>query len=429
MLWPIRRLREAWMSKHVAIIGGGVIGLATAYALVREGHRVSLFDRHAEVAEEASHANGGQLSYRYVAPLADAGVPLKALGWMLQGDAAPLKFRLRMDPRQWRWCLAFLAACRRPVNHRNAAHLLRLALYSQQVLAEWRAADGLDGFAWRSNGKLVVYRSAASLRGAAASLADSSQQVLSREQCLQLEPALQGMTAQLAGGIFSAGDETADCLRFCQSLEARLQASGRYRRHGAEVAGFAREQGMLRAINLGGEHFEADDFVLAAGNHSAALARALGLHLPIYPLKGYSLTLALDAQAVAPEVSVTDFDRKVVYARLDRQLRVAAMVDIGARHAQPDAARLEALRRLGANTFPQAGDYRRAQAWAGLRPSTPEGTPLLGATGLRNLWLNTGHGSLGFTLACASGQTLAALIAGRDSPIALEGLCLPSTHR
>ncbi|MNY15262.1 D-amino acid dehydrogenase small subunit [compost metagenome] len=169
--------------------------------------------------------------------------------------------------------------------------------------------------------------------------------------------------------------------------------------------------------------------MLAAGNHSAALARALGLHLPIYPLKGYSLTLALDAQAVAPEVSVTDFDRKVVYARLDRQLRVAAMVDIGARHAQPDAARLEALRRLGANTFPQAGDYRRAHAWAGLRPSTPEGTPLLGATGLRNLWLNTGHGSLGFTLACASGQTLAALIAGRDSPIALEGLCLPSTHR
>lgn len=416
------------MSKHVAIVGGGVIGLASAYALVREGHRVSLFDRHAEVAGEASHANGGQLSYRYVAPLADAGVPLKALGWMLQGDAAPLKFHLRLDPRQWRWCLAFLAACRRPVNRRNAGHLLRLALHSQQVLAQWRAEDRLDGFAWRSNGKLVVYRSAQGLRDAAANLLDDSQQLLSRAQCLELEPALQGMGAELAGGIFSAGDETADCLRFCRSLEERLQASGRYRRHGGEVAGFVREGGALKALRLGGESFEADHFVLAAGNHSAALAHALGLRLPIYPLKGYSLTLPLDAQAVAPEVSVTDFERKVVYARLDRQLRVAAMVDIGARHARPDAARLEALRRLGASTFPQAGDYRRAEAWAGLRPSTPEGTPLLGASGLRNLWLNTGHGSLGFTLACASGQLLAALIDGRASPISLEGLSLPSTH-
>lgn len=418
------------MSKHVAIVGGGVVGLATAYALVREGHEVSLCDSHAQVAQETSFANGGQLSYRYVSPLADAGVPFKALAWMLQGDAAPLKFRLRLEPRQWRWCLSFLAACRSSVNRRNTGHLLRLALHSQQVLAQWRAQDGLGDFAWRSNGKLVVYRNAASLRQAAGKLSEAAgQRLLDAAQCLALEPALEGMGGQLAGGIYSADDEVADCLRFCQVLEQRLQASGRYRRLGGRPAtGFEQASGRIRALRLGDESIAADAFVLAAGNRSAGLARSLGLHLPIYPLKGYSLTLPLAQDAIAPEVSVTDFDHKVVYARLDRQFRVAAMVDIGARDAHPSARRLSALRRLSERTFPHAGDYRQAEAWAGLRPCTPQGTPLLGATALSNLWLNSGHGSLGFTLACASGQILSELISGRASPISLEGLSLPQCH-
>ncbi|MGQ7958383.1 D-amino acid dehydrogenase [Pseudomonas sp. SP16.1] len=418
------------MSKHVAIVGGGVVGLATAYALVREGHGVSLCDSHAQVAQETSFANGGQLSYRYVSPLADAGVPLKALAWMLQGDAAPLKFHLRLEPRQWRWCLSFLAACRSSVNRRNAGHLLRLALHSQHVLGQWRAQDGLGDFAWRRNGKLVVYRHAASLRQAAAKLSEAAgQRLLDTAQCLTLEPALAGMGGQLAGGIYSADDEVADCLRFCQVLEQRLQASGRYRRlGGSPVTGFELANGRIRALRLGQKCLAADAFVLAAGNRSAGLARSLGLHLPIYPLKGYSLTLPLAQDAIAPEVSVTDFDHKVVYARLDRQFRVAAMVDIGARDAQPSARRLSALRRLGERTFPHAGDYRQAEAWAGLRPCTPQGTPLLGATTLGNLWLNSGHGSLGFTLACASGQILSELISGRASPISLEGLSLPQCH-
>lgn len=416
------------MSKHVVIVGGGVVGLATAYALIREGHEVSLCESHAQVAQETSHANGGQLSYRYVSPLADAGVPFKALAWMLQGEAAPLKFRLRLEPRQWHWCLSFLAACRSSVNQRNADHLLRLALHSQQILAQWRAQDSLDGFAWRSNGKLVVYRNASSLHQAARKMSKASgQQLLDAAQCLALEPALVGIAGQLAGGIYSAGDEVADCLRFCQVLEQRLQASGRYRRlSGRPATGFEHAAGKVQALRLGEESIIADAFVLAAGNHSASLARTLGLYLPIYPLKGYSLTLPLAADAIAPEVSVTDFDHKVVYARLDRQLRVAAMVDIGAGDALPNARRLSALRRLGERTFPAAGNYQQAEAWAGLRPCTPQGTPLLGATAYTNLWLNSGHGSLGFTLACASGQVLSSLISGRKSPISLEGLSLPN---
>ena len=313
---------------------------------------------------------------------------------------------------------------------RNAAHLLRLALHSQQILAQWRAQDGLGDFAWRSNGKLVVYRNAASLRQAAAKMSEAAgQRLLDAAQCLALEPALEGMAWQLAGGIYSADDEVADCLRFCQVLEQRLQASGRYRRLGGRPAtGFEQANGRIRALRLGEECVAADAFVLAAGNRSAGLARSLGLDLPIYPLKGYSLTLPLARDAIAPEVSVTDFDHKVVYARLDRQFRVAAMVDIGARDAHPSAHRLSALRRLGERTFPHAGDYRQAKAWAGLRPCTPQGTPLLGATALNNLWLNSGHGSLGFTLACASGQILSELISGRASPISLEGLSLPQCH-
>lgn len=418
------------MSKHVAIVGGGVVGLTTAYALIREGHEVSLCESHAQVAQETSHANGGQLSYRYVSPLADAGVPFKALAWMLQGDAAPLRFRLRLEPRQWRWCLSFLAACRSSVNHRNAGHLLRLALHSQEVLAQWRAENCLDGFAWRSNGKLVVYRNANGLRQAARKMSEpAGQHLLDAAQCVALEPALAGIAGELAGGIYSAGDEVADCLRFCQVLEQRLQASGRYRRiSGRPATGFEHASGKIRALRLGDECIAAEAFVLAAGNHSANLARTLGLHLPIYPLKGYSLTLPLATDAIAPEVSVTDFDHKVVYARLDRQLRVAAMVDIGARDPHPNVGRLNALRRLGERTFPDAGDYQQAEAWAGLRPCTPQGTPLLGTTTFANLWLNCGHGSLGFTLACASGQVLSSLISGRKSPISLEGLSLANCH-
>lgn len=414
------------MSKHVAVIGGGVIGLATAWALVCSGQRVTLIDSAPGIAEETSFANGGQLSYRYVSPLADAGVPFKALAWMFDGPAAPLKFRLRMDPAQWRWCLAFLLACRGSVNRRNSEHLLRLSLLSQKVLTTWREEYFLDGFAWRRNGKLVVYRDPKGFASACAKIFEVGPRVLTATQCVALEPALGAVEQKLAGGIFSDTDEAADCYLFCLKLEERLIGSGSYERRQHCVRGFVERRGRVDALRLeDGADLEADEFVLATGNASTALARRLGIRLPLYPLKGYSLTLPFNGSQGVPDISVTDFDNKVVYARLGERFRVAAMVDIGARETGINPRRIAALRDLCENTFPHAGDYQQAQVWAGSRPSTPTGAPILGATPFRNFWLNTGHGSLGFTLASGCGQIISDLIGGRAVPIQLEGLTLP----
>lgn len=413
---------------RIAVIGGGVIGLTTAYALVRRGHQVELIEKRDQIALETSFANGGQLSYRYVSPLADAGVPLQALGWMLRGNDAPLRFRPKISARQWRWCLRFLLACRRSTNQRNAGHLLRLALHSQEILRRWREEDTLGDFAWRANGKLVIYRDQTSLEKAAAGLdASAGQLLLNARQCTEIEPALLPLAGRLRGGIYSPGDEVADCHLFCRRLLQSLEKSPNFRlRCGQAVSRLHSDHDGVRSLMLGNEQLEVDHLVIAAGAASGALLQPLGIELPVYPLKGYSLTLPLSSRAGIPETNVTDYDNKVVYARLGDQLRVAAMVDIGGWDANVDRGRISKLQRLASETFPAAGDYRSATQWAGLRPATPEGTPLLGATALDNLWLNVGHGSLGFTLACGSADILCDLIGDQRPAVALDGLTLAS---
>ncbi|OPA82660.1 amino acid dehydrogenase [Pseudomonas fluorescens] len=408
------------MARQVCIIGGGVIGLASAYALVRAGHEVTVIDARDTLGSETSFANGGQLSYRYVAPLADAGVPLQALGWLLRGDS-PLKLRPRLDPQQWRWMAAFIAACRGSVNQRNAAHLLRLASLSQSTLQQWREDDCLDGFDWRRNGKLVTFRNAGSFEHARSKVTDIlQQQVLSAADCARLEPALAG--GGFVGGIYTPNEEVADCHAFCQRLAARLEASGRCRFVlERKVTGIRHAEGAVQAIELGDEVMPVEHLVLAAGHRSAEL-RLPGLALPLYPLKGYSLSVPIGAQHQAPSVSITDYDRKIVYARIGEQLRIAAMVDIVGFDAGLELKRLALIKRQALETFPTAGDYDHALEWAGMRPATPTGVPLIGASQYRNLWLNLGHGALGFTLACGSGQLLAELIGQRNPSIDMQGL-------
>lgn len=407
------------MAQRVCIIGGGVIGLATAYALVREGVAVTLVEARESLGSETSFANGGQLSYRYVAPLADAGVPLQAIGWMLRGDS-PLKLRPRFDPAQWRWMASFLGACRSSVNRANAAHLLRLALLSQSTLQTWRDEDSLGGFNWRRNGKLVTFRQAASFDHGRGSLADpQQQQVLSQAECARLDPAL--ADAPFVGAIYTPDEEVGDCHGFCLQLAARLQASGRCEfRLGQAVTGIRHASGAVTAIELGGEVLPVDQLVIAAGHRSPHLALP-GLNLPLYPLKGYSLTVPIGAEHRAPDLSITDYDRKIVYARIGEQLRVAAMVDIVGFDPALDPKRLALIKRQARDTFPDAGAYDSAVEWAGMRPATPSGVPLLGATAYRNLWLNLGHGALGFTLACGSARLLIELIGQRRPSIDLQG--------
>ena len=408
------------MGQRVCIIGGGVIGLATAYALVRDGFDVSVIEAQPTLGSQTSFANGGQLSYRYVAPLADAGVPWQAMGWMLRGDS-PLKLRPRMDPAQWRWLASFVAACRGSVNQRNGAHLLRLALLSQATLQQWREEDPLGNFEWRRNGKLVAFRNQANFDKARNNVIHSTfQQALTASECASLEPGLQG--SSFVGGIYTPDEEVGDCHAFCQQLLARLQASGRCQfLLGKTVTRIQHNNGAVHAVEMGSEVLPVDQLVLAAGHNSPAL-NLPGLKLPLYPLKGYSLTLALSDLQKAPQVSITDYDRKIVYARIGEQLRIAAMVDIVGFDPSLDPKRLAQMRELAQSTFPDAGDYQHATEWAGMRPATPSGVPILGASGYRNLWLNLGHGALGFTLACGSGRLLSELIAHRKTSIDMQGL-------
>ncbi|HDS1769568.1 D-amino acid dehydrogenase [Pseudomonas putida] len=392
------------MKQRVTVIGGGVVGLATAYALVREGRSVDLIEARDNLASATSFANGGQLSYRYVAPLADAGVPWQALGWLLQGES-PLRLRLRMDPAQWRWLLAFTLACRRSVNRRNAGQLLELALYSQAVLAQWRKEQNLGDFAWRRNGKLVAFRSERAFAQGREQLTDpTSQQVLAAAELRGLEPALDGVP--FVGGVFTAGEEVGDCHLFCLRLEALLRASGQCRfLLGRPVTQLVQRQGQVVALQLGDQQLDVEQLVLCAGHRGPGLALP-GVQIPVYPLKGYSLTAPISAGHLPPDVSLTDYERKIVYARLGQQLRVAAMVDIVGFDESVDMRRLQSMRRLALETLPRAADYGQAVEWAGMRPATPTGVPIMGGTLYRNLWLNLGHGALGFTLACGSAQRL-----------------------
>lgn len=412
--------------KHCVVIGGGVVGLTTAWALLERGHAVTLIEREAEVGQGASRANGGQLSYRYVSPLADAGVPLKALRWLLDPDG-PLRFKPEASRAQWAWLFAFLRNCRGPVNRRTTERLLALGAYSQLSFARLQAEAGLgDAIALRTPGKLVVYRRRAEFPRVAARAGVGMEQALSHDDCVALEPALADTEATLAGGIFTPGEAVADCHAFCAALHARLGQHAHFRgRLGARVDGLLRDAGgVVRGVRTAAGEVGADAVVLAAGLASRALAATAGVRLPLYPLKGYSLTAPVGAAHRPPEVSVTDFERKILYARIGHELRVAAMVDLVGDDASLDAGRLASLQRSVRATFPQAADYDRATPWAGLRPATPSGAPILGASGVPGLWLNVGHGALGFTFSFATANIVAELVSGRASPLPLDGLTL-----
>lgn len=410
-------------AQQVVVIGGGVVGLTTAWWLLEAGFRVTLLERTAEVGNGASYRNGGQLSYRYVAPLADAGVPLKALQWLFQ-DAGPLRFRPEADLRQWRWLAQFLANCNVASNRRTTAKLLELGEHSRRMMAQLEVQVPLADFAWRDAGKLVVYRTQKQFDAAVAKPdPEGTRRVLSGAETATLEPALAQLAPRLAGGIFNEGEAVADCHAFCVALEKRLKAHPRFEGtvHASAQSLFF-ENGKVSAVQTDNGWVTAEHFVLAAGIQSRDLAATAGIRLPLYPLKGYSLTAPIGAQHTAPEISVTDFERKTLYARIGDQLRVAAMVDMVGEDTSLDEHRVAGLTRLVRETMPTAADYSRVEAWAGLRPATPNSAPILGRTQHANLWLNVGHGPLGFTFACGTAAILADLMAGRPAPFTLDFL-------
>jgi D-amino-acid dehydrogenase len=408
---------------HICVLGAGVIGVTSAYQLLRHGHQVTLLDAMPEAGSQASLGNGAQLSYSYVAPLADASV-WRHWPHYLFGADSPLTLRPRADPAQWRWLIKFLAACNSRRASQTTVELLRLAALSRVRLAELTTAVPLS-FSHRNAGKLVMYADAQGLREARRQVAfqaayGSRQEVLGTARCLEIEPALaagQGRR-QWAGGVYTPGEEVGDCGAFCRGLVAAMQGDRQFRFLPAtRITHLRMSDGALRAVCAGATHIDADCFVLALGADSADFARMAGFALPLYPLKGYSITVPLAAgSAAAPQVSITDLSRKIVYARLGDRLRVAGRVElVGMDRTIADRAISELV--LGvAELFPGCADLSdraRLTPWAGLRPATPTGVPVIGAAPVGNLYLNIGHGALGWTLACGSASLLADCIDGR----------------
>ncbi|MFL6706954.1 MAG: FAD-dependent oxidoreductase, partial [Massilia sp.] len=331
------------------------------------------------------------------------------------------------DLRQWRWLAAFLANCNSADNARTTAKLLELGELSRRAMAELEAVVPLDDFGWRDAGKMVVYRSKAAFAAAVAKPdAENSRQVLSPAECVAREPALASAESLLAGGIFNEGEAVADCYAFCELLAARLAAHPRFR--GTVQTQVRRLMvngaGAINGLDTSTGLMKADHYVLAAGIDSRDLAASAGIYLPLYPLKGYSLTAPIRSTDTAPEISVTDFERKVLYARIGDVLRVAAMVDMVGADTSLNPKRIANLTRQVKQTMPLAADYSRITTWAGLRPATPNSAPIIGATPYRNLWLNLGQGPLGFTFACGSAKLLAGAMRGEAPPFALDGLTL-----
>lgn len=414
--------------RHVCVIGAGIVGSATAYVLAKAGHRVTLLEARNAPGQATSFANGAQLSYSYVEPLATPATLRKVPSMLLDPDS-PLKFRLTGELAQMRWGLQFMAACRQSqVEHATRA-LLALSFLSRDELDLAREADDLQ-FEYAQPGKLVVYADEAGLAGARAQVAfqkqlGCEQEVISAAECLEREPALAAYAEHVRGAVWTPGEAVGDAHLLSHALVARAQALGAQVQYGSEVTQIHTEGDRVSAVVTAQGRVKADTFVLATGADAARLGQQMKLNLPIYPIKGYSVTLPLNNPQAAPRISVTDLRRKTVYARLGQHLRIAGMAELVGHDLRIQQERIQFLVKCANEIFPGACDVQAdPQAWAGLRPATPTSMPIVGPARWRNLLLNVGHGALGFTLAMGSARLLERYMAGAPSAVAA-----PFVHR
>jgi len=410
---------------RVTVLGAGVVGVTAAWYLAADGHEVTVVDRQDGPALETSFANGGQISASHAEPWANPGAPWQVLRWLGREDA-PLLFRPRADWHQWRWGLQFLAECLPSRTRHNTVQCLNLALYARDCLRELRTATGIE-YEHLERGILEVCTEERDFAHAAATAEHMrrygcDREVKSADQCVAIEPALAACREHLAGGIYTASDESGDAWRFTTELARRAAARGVAFRWRARVAALAVDGNAVtgvRCVNERGETetITADGYVMALGSYSPLLLRPLGIAALIYPVKGYSLTIDVGGHRGAPTVSLTDRARKIVITRLGERLRVAGTAEISGYDTALNAVRCQALLRRTFELFPDAGERDSAVFWAGLRPATPSNVPLVGRTRFANLFLDTGHGTLGWTMACGSGRALANIVAGRDPEV------------
>ena len=402
---------------RVVVLGAGVIGVTTAWYLAEAGHEVVVIERQPAAALETSFANGGQISVSHAEPWANPGAPLQILKW-LGRENAPLLWRFSADPWQWIWGLRFLRQCTPARMRANIVAILRLALYSRAALQALRADTGIR-YDEEVRGILHVYSDEkvfAHARPQAALMREygCDRVIKSAAECLAIEPALAGSRVNLVGGTYTASDESGDACKFTEALAERCARRGVQFRYGLGIESLASDGERISGIRLaGGELLTADTYVAALGSYTPLLLRPLGLRLPVYPAKGYSATIALDDDSVAPSVSLTDDQHRLVFSRLGGRLRVAGTAEFAGYDTSLNEARCAALLARAFTLFPRAGRRAGAEFWAGLRPATPNNVPLIGMSRYRNLFVNTGHGTLGWTMACGSGKLMADLVSGR----------------
>lgn len=396
---------------HVCVLGAGIVGLASAYALQQAGHTVTVIDR-ASPGAGASGGNGAQLSYSYVQPLADPAI-WRQLPKLLLSPTSPLTVRPQLDIHQWLWGLRFLAACRPSVSHATTVALLQLAAESRLAFDTLLTQEKL-ACEHSATGKLVLFSDATAWAAANAqmhrqALLGSVQTAVSAQQCVALEPALAHYQRHIIGAIHTPSECAADCQKTCDALHMLLLARGVRFLLDASVQKIAVHGGMVTHVSTTQGSVQADRYVMALGAESAPLARTLGVYLPLYPLRGYSITLNVhDTPGAAPIVNVTDTARKVVFARIGQRLRVAGMAEVAGYGVQIAPQRIASLQASTRALFPDCSEFTEIRPWAGLRPATPTGRPLIGnhPKAPANLLFNVGHGALGFTLAFGSAQRL-----------------------
>ena len=410
----------------VLVLGAGVVGVTSAWYLAQAGHEVVVLDRQPQAGMETSFANGGQISAAHAEPWARPSIVPKILRWLGREDA-PLLFRPRADWAQWEWGLRFLLECLPGRFERNCRALAGLATYSRECLLALReragisydhASRGILHFATDARDFEVLARGAETMRSLGI-----AREVKSAAECLAIEPSLRNSHDAVAGGVYTPTDESGDAHRFTRALAGLASQCGVAFRFSAALEALEAEGGKVTAARLDdGQRLSADAYVVALGSYSPLLLRPLGIRIPVYPLKGYSITLPLGPaeEDAAPSVSLTDEAHKIVISRLGSRLRAAGTAELAGYDTGINALRCAAIARRLRELFPGLGAITTVDNWAGLRPATPSNVPLIGRTRLANLFLNTGHGTLGWTLACGSGRALAEVVSGRSPEVAFR---------
>lgn len=410
----------------ITILGAGVIGVTSAYYLAKAGHEVTVLDRQEGPALETSFANAGEVSFGYCSPWAAPGIPQKALKWIFM-EHAPLILRPKMDMAMLGWMLKMLRNCTSERYALNKSRMLRLADYSRLALAEVRTETNVD-YDQRMQGTLQLFRTQAQLDASAkdvkALAADGIPfEVLDPAGCIRIEPALAHVREKIVGGLLTPKDETGDCFKFTNILADKSTSMGVRFEWGVNIKALDVEGGEIRGVFTDRGLINSDAVVVALGSYSPLLLKPHDIQLPVYPVKGYSLTIPIVDESRAPESTVMDETYKIAITRLGDRIRVGGMAEISGYTNDLGQARRRTLEHSVTDLFP-GGDISKANFWSGLRPMTPDGTPVIGATKIRNLFLNTGHGTLGWTMSCGSAKVLADIVGGKKADIETRDLAV-----